>query len=183
MSYDSTDNLLDDLVDEIGIEVDRVRAAEADAEDVRYLTGIEVATGLAGWIAVSFVRGFIKGVDEEAKKAGVHPEALGERAGRWTFRRILDGAEQLGRRTRQILSGSHLEPNEESELGGQIEELLGELDPGGELPDDVRRTALGAARAEVVEELRKNGFDAMLADDLADRLANRLESASATADP
>jgi len=175
--------LLYGVVDDVGLDVDRFRIAEGAGEDGHYLTGIEFALGAAAWLTARFIKRFLKGVEEEARAAGLDPEQLGERAGRRTFKQLLDASEALGGRARARLQASEPDTTgEAAEIGDVAQQLLleaGTIETETLEPD--RRNDWHTGQMELEAALEEQRFDAERAAQVAQAVATRL--AGATAQP
>jgi hypothetical protein len=179
MAVEDDGGLLYDIADEVSINADRFRLAQDASSRRLYLTGIEFALGVAATIALRFVRGYWRGLEEGLEQRGVAPGRVGERLGRLTSASLADRLLALEHRVGRLLLQR---PDEVRlaipDLAAQIEDLL---HAGSACGGALAAEAQVSGRHAVVEMLVDNGFDREQAEKVAERVSALLAGATGDA--
>lgn len=172
-------DLLYEIVDVVGIDVDRFRLAQGASSEKLFLTGIELGLAAASYLAWRWIRGFERGFWASMKSAGLDPDQLGEQAGKRVGAELARRIGQLSGRSEHLLEAT---PDEVRELApatsaeiGEILHDLGELEAS--VTAEVGMAARREARGDVAGALTENGFASERAAELAERIAGTLLNA------
>lgn len=161
--------MLYEIVDVVGIDVDRFRLAQGASSDRLYLTGIEFALGAAAVVATRFLRGYWAALKDRAEERGLEPGALGARLGQRTADAIAERVPALSVRAQALLSERPAEVLDTApQLGHDIAELLRLLHVAAASDRREGDHCRNRGHAEVVSLLIANGFDEDRAQALAD---------------